>query len=39
MTLNIETIKIQLASEHLVLLGLVVWAMVPKVGRLLRKKK
>jgi len=39
MTIKIETVQIQLASEHLVLLGLAVWAVVPKFRHLLKKKK
>jgi len=39
MTINIENLKIQIASEHLVLLGLALWAVVPKIRHLLKKKK
>lgn len=42
MTVKIDTVQIHVATEHLVLLCGVVWAMVPKgksLRHLLRKKK
>jgi len=39
MTVKIETLQINLASEHLLLIGLALWAVVPRLRDLLRKKK
>jgi len=38
MTVNIESVQITIASEHLMLVGLVLFAVLPKF-RHLRKKK
>lgn len=39
MTVEIHTVQIQLASEHLVLIGFALWVVLPKLQHLLRKKK
>ena len=39
MELHIQTVQINLASEHLVFIGLALWAMSPKLRRLLAKRK
>jgi len=39
MTIKIETVQINLASEHLLFVGLALWAIVPRFRHLLRKKK
>ena len=39
MTVNIKSVQVNLASEHLLLMGLALWAMLPKLRHLLRKKK
>jgi hypothetical protein len=39
MTVKIDTVQINLASEHLLLIGVALWAMVPRIRHLLKKKK
>jgi hypothetical protein len=39
MDIKINTVQIQLATEHLLLVGLALWAVVPKFRRLLKRKK
>lgn len=39
MTVNIESVQVNLASEHLLLIGLVLLAAAPKLKRLLKLKK
>lgn len=39
MTLHINNVQIDIASEHLVVIGLVIWVMKPKIRRLLSKRK
>jgi hypothetical protein len=39
MDIQINTVQISVASEHLILLGLALWAVVPRIQHLLRKKK
>ena len=39
MTITINTVQISIATEHLVLLGMVLWAVAPKIRRLMKKKK
>jgi hypothetical protein len=39
MSINIHTVHIQLASEHLLLIGWAVWAVLPKLRNLLGRKK
>jgi hypothetical protein len=39
MEIKINTVQISVASEHLVLIVLILWAVVPKIRRLMRKKK
>lgn len=38
MTVEVQTVQIQFTSEHLVLIGLAVWLVVPKLRRLKKKK-
>ena len=39
MEIKINTVQINVASEHLLLLGAIIWAVMPKIRRLLKKKK
>lgn len=39
MQLHIETVQINLTTEHLVVAGFIIWATLPKLRRLLTKKK
>jgi hypothetical protein len=39
MDIKIDTVQINVASEHLMFLGFAVWMVVPRIRRLFRKKK
>jgi hypothetical protein len=39
MEIKIDTVQINIASEHLMLLGLALWAVLPKFRHLLKRKK
>jgi hypothetical protein len=39
MDIRINTVHITLASEHLLLIGLIVWALLPRLRQLLKKNK
>jgi hypothetical protein len=39
MEIKINTVQISIASEHLVLVGIAIWAAMPKLRRFLKKKK
>ena len=39
MTLHIDNVQINIASEHLVIICILLWAIKPKIRRLLSKRK
>jgi hypothetical protein len=39
MTIKIESVQIQVATEHLLVIGLILQAALPRIRRFLKKKK